>query len=414
MTNISSVGGAQTRALHHRASAVIPGGVYGHVSAELLWPGAPQFWASGDGSRVRDVDGRDYIDLMCSWGPIVLGHRHPGVEDAVQRQHARIDCGNGPGEVMVELAERMVGVIDHADWCMFAKNGSDATTLCLTQAREATGKSTILVASGAYHGALPWCNPIEAGVVPGDRAHLAYYRYNDLESVYRAADAHRGDLAGIIVSPFKHDAGFDQELPDPTFARGLRELCDRTGALLILDDVRCGLRLAYGSSWEPLGVRPDLSAWGKAIANGYALAAVVGGDHVRGAAKSVFATGSYWFSSDAMAASLATLEILEETSGLATMKARGRQLWDGIQAQAAERSLDVNLTGPVTMPYLTFADDERHERGEIFCAAAAEAGLFVHPRHNWFLSAGHTEHDMAEALAATAHAFDRVAEWQSA
>jgi glutamate-1-semialdehyde 2,1-aminomutase len=410
MTLLRATSGPVDRALRERGSTALPHGVYGHVAAELLWPGAPQFVSRAAGSRFWDVDGHEYVDLMCSWGPVLLGHRHPFVEDAVQRQHARVDCGNGPAPVMVELAERLVGVVDHAAWAMFAKNGGDATTLCLTIARAHTERATILVADGAYHGALPWCAPSERGIVAGDRAHLARYRYNDLESVCDAARAHAGDLAGVVVSPFRHDAGFDQELPDPAFARGLRELCDHTGALLILDDVRCGLRIAFGSSWEPLGVAPDLSAWSKGIANGYPLAAVLGAEHVREAARSVYATGSFWFAADAMAASLATIDVLEREGGVEAMRRWGQRLWDGIEAQARERDLAINLTGHVTMPYLTFPGDVDYERGELFAAICAREGLYVHPRHNWFVSTALTDEDLERALAATAHAFDAVAQ----
>jgi len=396
------------RALRERAASVLPGGVYGHVAADLLWPGAPQFVGRAEGAHFWDVDGNEYVDLMCSWGPLLLGHRHPAVEEAVARQHGLVDCGNGPSPVMVELAERLVGVVDHAAWAMFAKNGSDATTLCLTLARAHTSRTTILTAGGAYHGALPWCTPVACGVVPGDRAHLAHYVYNDLDSVLAAAETHAGDLAGIVVSPFKHDAGFDQELPDPAFARGVRELCDRTGALLILDDVRCGFRIAYGSSWEPLGIAPDLSAWSKGIANGYALAAVLGAERVRAAAASVFATGSFWFSGDAMAASLATLDVLEREDGVAAMQAWGRRLWDGIEAQARERGVAINLTGHATMPYLTFPDDDDYALGELFAAVCAREGLFLHPRHNWFVSTALSDTDLDVALRAIGCALDAV------
>jgi glutamate-1-semialdehyde 2,1-aminomutase len=401
--------GSVDQALQSRASAVVPGGMYGHESAALLWPGAPQFMSAGDGAHIWDADGNEYVDLMCSFGPVILGHRHPAVEEAVQRQHERVDCGNGPAPVMVDLAERMVEVVDHADWVMFAKNGTDATTLCLTLARALTGRATILAAEGAYHGAAPWCTPNRTGTVLSDRAHLTYYRFNDLESVRAAAAGSAGDVAGIIVSPFRHDAGFDQEMPDPAFAHGLRELCDETGALLILDDVRCGLRLSYGGSWEYLGIAPDLSAWSKAIANGYPLAAVLGSNRARQAAKSIFVTGSFWLSADAMAASLATLDALEKEDGVATIHRRGKQLWNGLERQAAEQSLEINLTGHVAMPYLSFVGDRDHHLAEVFAAACALEGTWVHPRHNWFMSAAHTEEDISHALRATSRAFAVVA-----
>jgi glutamate-1-semialdehyde 2,1-aminomutase len=398
------------RTLRDQAATVLPGGVYGHVSAGLLWPGAPQFVSRAAGSRFWDADGNEYVDLMCSYGPIILGHRHPAVEEAVAHQHEQVDCGNGPSPVMVDLAERLIGVVDHADWAMFAKNGSDATTLCLMLARAHSGRPKILLAEGAYHGADPWCNPNPLGTMAADRAHLSYYRYNDLASVTEAARACEGDLAGILVSPFRHDAGFDQELPDPAFAQGLRELCDRTGALLILDDVRCGLRVAYGGSWEPLSVMPDLSAWSKAIANGYPLAAVLGCERLRDTASSIFATGSFWFAADAMAASLATLQTLASQDGVQAMHRWGGLLWTGIERQAQECGLAINLTGHVTMPFLTFDGDIDYRRSEIFAAACAREGLFVHPRHNWFVSTALSEHDLDVALKAVRRGFDAVAE----
>jgi glutamate-1-semialdehyde 2,1-aminomutase len=283
--------------LRERAKAVIPGGMYGHQAAP--GPAYPQFMRGGRGARIWDVDGNEYVDLMCSYGPVVLGHRHPEVEAAVAAQAELGDCQNGPAPVMVDRAELLVATVQHADWAMFAKNGTDATTMCCTIARAQTGRRRILVARGAYHGSAPWCTPRLDGTTEADRAHLGYFRYNDLPSVHAAAAEAGDDLAGILASPFRHDAGYDQEMVDPAFARGLRELCDATGAALILDDVRCGFRLHLGSSWEPVGVAPDLSAWSKAIANGHPLAAVLGGDAFRDGASRVFVTGSFWFSAAA-------------------------------------------------------------------------------------------------------------------
>jgi len=395
--------------LRDRARRVIPGGMYGHQNATRLPAAYPQFMASGEGCRVRDVDGNEYIDFMCSYGPIVLGHRHPDVEAAARAQLDRGDCQNGPGEVIVELAERFVDVVDHADWALFAKNGTDATTTCVTVARSQTEKRKVLVAEGAYHGAAPWCTPAPAGVVPEDRAHLLHYRFNDLESVTKAVESADDDVAAIVVSPFKHDARHDQELVDPAFANGLRSICDDTGAALILDDVRCGFRLAHGGSWEPLGVAPDLSAWSKAIANGYPLAAVAGNDRFRAGAERIFVTGSFWFSAAAMAAGVATIDALGREDAVATMVRTGQRLRDGLAAQADAHGITINQTGPVQMPLMTFAGDESFELANIWGDVAARNGAYFHPWHNWFLSAAHTDADIDEALAATDLAFAAVA-----
>lgn len=396
--------------LDKRAVKALPRGLAGHLSPQVNWPGAPRYIARAEGSRFWDVDGNEYLDMMCSWGPIVLGHLHPEVEEAVARQHAQVDCGNGAAPVMVDLAERLVSLIDDGAWALFAKNGADVTTLSVTLARAHTGRRTVLVANGAYHGALPWCNPDTQGVVPSDRAHLDYFDFNDLDSVVRAAEAHSGDLAGVIVSPLRQPPGFDQELPTAEFAVGLRELCDHRGAVLIHDEVRTGMRLELGSSWRQFGVAPDMSAWGKAIANGYALAALVGREELRDAAARVFATGTFWWSGDAMAAGLATLEVFERDGALETMNEWGGRFRDGLGAAAAARGLGIEVTGPPTMPYARFtADDDERGLNDVFAAECGKHGLYLHPRHNWFVSAAMDERDLDQALAAVDAGLDAVA-----
>src|SRR5262249_15581527 len=253
-----------------------------------------------------------------------------------------------------------------------------------TIARAQTGRSKILVAKGAYHGAAPWCTPAPAGVTTADHANLGRYTFNDLASVRQAAAGAGDDLAGVLVSPFKHDAGYDQELVDPAFARGLRELCDSTGAALILDDVRCGFRLHLGSSWEPIGVDPDLSAWSKAIANGRALAAVLGHDAFRDGARDIFVTGSFWFAAVPMAAAVATIAALREENAVGTMHQIGTQLRDGIVGQARSWDLAVNYTGPPAIPYLNFAGDHDPAPAGVLPPPALRGGRSQPPRRTGF------------------------------
>ena len=299
-----------------RAKAVAPNGMYGHQNVNTL-PAIPQYIARANGARLWDVDGNQYVDLMCSWGPVTLGHGDPVAEEAAERQRRQGDCLNGPAPIMVELAEAMVETVADADWTMFAKNGTDATTMCCTIARAATNRTMILVAEGAYHGAAPWCTPFPAGVTAADRANLLQFQFNDIASIRAAVGDRADDVAAIIVSPFRHDAGFDQELVDPTFARDVRAYCDEIGAALILVDVRAGFRLHQGGSWESLGVRVDLTPWSKSIANGYARAAVTGTDRYRDAAGGIFVTGSFWMGAVDMAAGLATItELVSRDSWL--------------------------------------------------------------------------------------------------
>ena len=395
--------------LRARAQRVVPGGMWGHLNAARLPEGYPQFFASAEGCRVRDVDGREYIDFMCSWGPVLLGHRHPDVEAAARAQADLGDCMNGPGEVMVELAEDFVAMVPHADWAMFQKNGADATTSCVTIARAGTGKRKVLVARGSYHGALPWCSPSVAGVTAEDRAHLIHFEYNDVASLRAAVDAAAGDLAAILVTAFRHDMSRDLDLPTREFAAAVLEACDAAGAALVIDEVRAGLRLDIAGSWETLGVRPDLCAWSKAIANGYALAAVTGNDRFREAATKVFVTGSFWCGTVAMAAARATLRIARETDVPTRLRAMGLRLREGMATLARQQGIAIRQSGPPQMPLILFDDDPEFRKGRAFCSAALRHGAFFHPQHNMFLSAAHGPADIDAALEAASRGFKAAA-----
>jgi glutamate-1-semialdehyde 2,1-aminomutase len=401
--------GTVDRMLRDRAKRVVPGGMYGHMRAEGLPAGYPQFFSRGDGCHLWDVDGRKYLDFMCSWGPVVLGHHHPAVDAAVQRQMQQGDCLNGPTERMVELAERLTGLVTHADWVLFSKNGTDATTTCVTLARGATGKRKILLASGAYHGAVPWCTPHPYGVTVEDRIHAIPFKYNDVASLEAAVDRAGNDLAAILVSAFRHDYGHDQELPDPAFAARARALADANQAALILDDVRAGFRLTLHGSWDPLGVQPDLSAWSKAIANGYPLAAVTGNERFREAATKLYATGSFWCGATPMAAALATLDVLEAENGPERMRQMGQRLRDGIAVQAEHHGVGIRQSGPPQMPTILFDDDADYAKGSRFVLEALQRGVYLHPKHNMFLSLAHTAADIDFALSVIDEAFEIVA-----
>lgn len=397
------------KALRERAQRVIPGGMWGHQNATPLPAGYPQFFARAAGCHLWDVDGREYVDLMCSWGPILLGHHHRAVDAAYQGQAALGSCMNGPAPVLVELAETLVEQIPHADWAMFQKNGSDATTTCVSLARAGTGRRKVLVARGSYHGAVPWCSPSLVGVTSEDRAHIIAYDYNDIASVQAAVQQAGDDLAAILVTAFRHDMGRDQEMPTLAFAQALRAAATATDAALVVDDVRAGFRLHAGGSWETLGVRPDLSAFSKAIANGYPLAAVTGNDRFREAAARLYVTGSFWCEAPPMAAALATLRELKAQNVVAHLVAMGQRLRDGLNQLSRQAGFGLRQTGPVQMPTVLFDDDADNSKGRAFCSAALRAGAYFHPRHNMFISAAHQPADIDRALSAAEAGFEAVA-----
>jgi glutamate-1-semialdehyde 2,1-aminomutase len=396
-------------ALRSRAARVIPNGMYGHQSVRRFPATYPQFFDRAKGCRLCDVDGHEYIDYLCGYGPILLGYHHPRVDAAAARQKRKGDTMTGPSSVMVDLAEKLVGMVSHADWAVFCKNGTDATSTALLVAREYRSRRKILVAKGSYHGSAAWCTPLPGGVLKEDRAHFLYFEYNNLESLERAAEEAGDDLAGIIVTPLKHDVRVDQELVAPTFAARCRSICDDKDALLILDDVRAGFRMERDSSWARLGVKPDLSAWGKAIGNGYPISALLGNERTHATMPKIYATGSYWFSAVAMAAAIATLDEIENSDYLEHTIRVGEMLRAGLDKQAAAHGVPIRQTGPVQMPQVLFDDDPDYRNSFTWGECCIQNGVYFHPWHNMFLSAAHTEADIAQTLEVTDRAFGALA-----
>ncbi|MDO9370346.1 MAG: aminotransferase class III-fold pyridoxal phosphate-dependent enzyme [Sphingopyxis sp.] len=399
----------QDAALRARALKVIPNGMYGHESVRMLPDSFPQFFSKAEGAYIWDADGNRYLDYMCAYGPSLLGYRDTRVDAAAQAQATLGDTLTGPSPLLVELAETLVAMVDHADWAMFCKNGTDATTMAMSSARAQTGKRIVLVAKGAYHGAAPWCTPIPSGTVAEDRAHVRTYAYNDVASLEVAVSDAGDDLAAIFASPFRHDAFIDQEAPEPAYARRARELCDQTGAMLIVDEVRAGFRLARGSSWGELGVQPDLSAWGKCFANGHPISALLGSDSCREGAGSIYATGSFWLSAVPMAAAIETLRIIRESDYLEHMVRLGDRLRAGLDAAATKHGFTLRQTGPVQMPQIMFADDPDFRVGYGWAEEMLARSIYVHPWHNMFLCAAMTDADIDLTVTAAADAFAGLA-----
>lgn len=393
------------KALRERAAAVIPGGMYGHQATGLLPDDYPQFFAKAEGAYIWDADGNRYLDLMCAYGPNLFGYAHPEIDAAYVRQLGIGDTLTGPTELMVRLAEEMTAMVGHAAWAMFCKNGTDATTMALVTARAHTRRKTIVRAKGAYHGAAPWCTPRPAGTTDTDRAHQLFCDYNDVASLEAAVAQAGDDLAAIFAAPFKHDAFIDQAPPSLEYARRARELADQTGALLIVDDVRAGLRVARDCSWSVLGVEPDLSTWGKCIANGHPISALLGSEKARKAAASIYVTGSFWFQAAPMAAALETLRLARTTDYLERITAMGERLAAGLTERATAAGFGLRSSGPGQMPLYLFDDDPDLRKGFCFASEMLERGVYLHPWHNMFLCAAMTDADIDGVLNAAEGAF---------
>jgi glutamate-1-semialdehyde 2,1-aminomutase len=395
--------------LFDRASKVIPGGIPGHQSPTLLVFGSsPCFIERAEGSHIWDVDGNEYIDYMCGYGPMVIGYNHPKVEAAARAQSTLVDTCNLPSERYVELAERLVGLIPIADWAIFGKNGSDVTTYACRVARARTGRNKIVMVEGSYHGIGAWCISFTTGITPEEQASVLKFDYNDIEGFTRLIDENKDDIAGVILTPFRHEAFHDSEMPAAGFLETVRATCDDIGAVFIVDDVRAGFRMHMGGSLEKFNVKPDLICFSKALGNGHPISACVGSESMKDAASQAFFTGSFFTSSAPMAAAMATLDEMEATDAVQIMYDRGEMLKDGLLDQADAYEQEVHYTGPEPIPFMTFATEDGWDRSKLFCEECYERGVFFHPFHNWFISAAHTEEDIKKTLEVTDAAFKRV------
>ncbi len=401
----------KTQDLFERAVQVIPGGIYGHNSPANTIPGiAPYFAKRAEGCRYWDVDGREYIDFLCSYGPIVLGHNNKEVNAAADEQRNAGDCFNHPSERFVELAEYLVGAVDFADWAIFGKNGSDMVNWAIKIAREYTGRKKVLYIDGAYHGSGYWC-PTRgpSGSIPEDNVHSHTFLWNDIHSVHKLVNQHKGQIAAIITTPYHHPGGADSVLPAEGFLQEIENVCKNKGIVFILDDIRAGFRLHHGGSHQAFNFTPDISCFCKAIANGYPLSAAVGRDEFKQAASKVFMTGSYWFSAMPMAAALTCLHILKRDNVVEHLQAMGKRLTRGLENAAAKYGLRVTCSGPSALPYMSFAEETNLMRMQAFCSYCMENGVFFHPQHNWFINAAHQESDIDEAINIADNAFKKVA-----
>ena len=322
----------KSHALFARGAKVIPGGIYGHMSPTPLVPPTdyPFYVSRAEGSKFWDVDGNEFIDYMCAYGPMVLGYNHPVVEEAARQQAEHANCVTAPSEVMVELAEYMTQTISIADWAFFAKNGGDMTAYALMVARAATGRKKAVLIRGGYHGVAPWAQaPGHHGLIEEDWANIIRIGWNNFEEFQRVV-ANKGNIAAFMASPYHHPTFGDSALPADGYWQKVQQLCNREGIVLVIDDVRCGFRLDMRGSNEYFGFKPDLICFCKAIGNGHPISALVGTEALKNFASKVFYAGSYWFSGVPMAAALATLKELHRIDGPKLMIEKGKKVFGGM------------------------------------------------------------------------------------
>jgi glutamate-1-semialdehyde 2,1-aminomutase len=424
----------RSRRLFERARRVIPGGVNSPVRAFGAVGGVPRFIAHARGARIWDADGNAYIDYVGSWGPMILGHADPGVLRAVRAALRHGTSFGAPTELETALAQRVVAAVPSIERVRFVSSGTEATMSALRLARAATGRPRILKFEGCYHGhADALLVAAGSGVatlgIPGSPGVPDAFTeltvtapYNDLGAVSDALARWGREIACVIVEPVAGNMGL--VLPEPGFLAGLRELCTRSGALLIFDEVMTGFRVARGGAQEYFGVTPDLTCLGKVMGGGLPAAAYGGPAELldRMAPDGpVYQAGTLSGNPLAMAAGCAALDRLAKPRVYAQLEQTSRALADGLAAAAAGAGVPFTASAIGGMfgfffhpgPVRNFADAKKADAAAFrrFFASMLDAGVYLAPSafEAGFVSLAHRPRDIAATLAAARAALAEVA-----
>jgi glutamate-1-semialdehyde 2,1-aminomutase/spore coat polysaccharide biosynthesis protein SpsF len=404
---------AQSAAWLARSQKVIPGAAqtFSKGRSQYVQGAAPVFLERGQGCRVWDVDGNEYIDYVQALLPNILGYAHPEVNAAFTSQAAAGHSFSLPHPVEVRLAERLTCLIPCAEMVRFGKNGSDATAGAVRVARACTGRDR--VACCGYHGWQDWyigSTTRNAGV-PAAVCGLTHpFPYNDLGKLGQVLEEHPGEFAAVILEP----VNFTEPLPG--YLRGVKDLAHKHGALLIFDEICSGFHLGLGGAQKRFGVTPDLACFGKALGNGFPIACVCGRADVMKQFEEVFVSFTFAGEVASMAAALKVLDLLETTDALATLEAHGRVLQDGFNALAGQAGLAGRLecVGYPQWSLMRFKDGNGRDSlllRSLFQQEAVKRGVLHLVTHN--MTAAHDGAAVEQTLEAYAAVFKTLAGWLS-
>ena len=420
----------RNESLFARAQARIPGGVNSPVRAFRAVGGTPPFFERASGAHLWDADGKRYIDYVGSWGPMVAGHTHPAVVEAVQAAASRALSFGAPTEAEIELAELLCALVPSIEQVRLVSSGTEATMSAIRLARGHTGRSLIVKFEGCYHGhadsllvkagsgALTFGNPSSAGVPAETAAHTAVLSFNDIPGLKSFFEKNGDQVACVIVEPVA--GNMNLVLPAPGFLETLRALCSKHGAVLLFDEVMTGFRVAQGGAQARYGVRPDLTTLGKVIGGGLPVGAFGGRREIMAKIAplgAVYQAGTLSGNPVAVAAGLATLKLVQAAEFQPRIEATTRALVDGLvtEARAAGVTFSAQCVGSMfgvyfrAAPPASFAevmqcDKDRFNR---FFHAMLERGVYLAPSayEAGFVSAAHGAAEIAATLAAAREAF---------
>ena len=356
------------------------------------------------GSHVWDVDGNRYIDLLLAYGTIILGHADPLVDEAVITE-IRSGFATGmikPAQLM--LTRELVSLTPNADMALLLKTGSDATSAAVRLARAFTGRDRIL--RWGYNGWHDWCAQRFNGIPAVLRELSTSFTYNDAQSVVDQLRSNPERYACVMMMPL------ELEEPERGFLQEVRRLCDHYGVLLVFDEMRSGFRMALGGAQEYYSVRADLVTFSKAMANGYAISAVVGRSDVLSVLSSVHISSTFYSNSNAMAAALATINRLKSEPILPRVWRLGESLQSSLRIQAEQAGVPVAVLGVPPMPFMRMnygRPDLDYYAQQIFFRTTIRHNILLHPNHHWYVCGAMTDEDLSEVTGATSAAFAAVA-----
>ena len=413
-----------------QAQNYIPGGVNSPVRAFQSVGSTPRMIARADGVKMYDIDGREYVDFVGSWGPMILGHNHPAIREAVIKAAQNGLSFGAATEIEVDMAKLICSMVPNVEMIRMVNSGTEAVMSAVRAARGFTGRNRIIKFAGCYHGhsdamlvragsgVMTSGIPDSAGVPAACAADTLTAVYNDLSSVEMLFGQNPGEIAAVIVEPVAANMGVVE--PAPGFLAGLREICDKNGALLIFDEVITGFRLASGGAQEYFGVRADLVTFGKIIGAGMPVGAYGGRRDVMSVISprgSVYQAGTLSGNPVAMAAGLTQLTILRDTPAVyQKINALGDFFRQEMRKMAAQTGVPVTVTGVGSLSCVFFTSNPVHNYTDAKNSDTAlfakyflymlDKGFYFAPSQfeAIFLSAAHTEENIRDAVQ-TAQAF---------
>lgn len=416
--------------LFQQAQAVIPGGVNSPVRAFKGVGGTPVFFKKGQGAYLIDVDGKEYIDYVGSWGPLILGHCHPKVLNAVNKALEDGMSFGAPTELEIQLAEKICSLMPSIEKVRMVNSGTEATMTAIRMARGYTKKNKVIKFNGCYHGhsdsllvkagsgVLTLGLPSSPGIPESITEHTLTANFNDLEAVENIFKTYPNDVAAIILEPIAGNMGF--VLPDENFLTSLRALCDKYHSVLIFDEVMTGFRVALGGAQSLYNITPDLSTLGKVIGGGMPVGAIGGRAEIMdylAPVGSVYQAGTLSGNPLAMAAGLATLQEIEQPGFYESLETKGKQLTTGLSQVAAEFKVPLS-TGALGSMFGFCFNEVARVRSFQDVAASDEVlfkkfyhemlnqGVYLAPSmyEAGFISSAHSSHDIEKTISAAAAA----------